>query len=140
MVLDLDEDLNSGLSDGVSDCSMGWDRLSSSNLTLPTQSPGALLLRVNNAVVNDHEEVRYSKCSAKFYTNKASIHINEQLTFNGVNFTHAMDHFSKNTNTNEQNSRDDIYSQSIRSRLLNLLSGKSHIFHKLIMTYYDRFI
>jgi len=135
IVLDLDVDfkLGSGRMGLVGERS-AWVKLD--RLTLhpsphapPNKIPQYCLMHPNAAVVNEYEDVQvvHAISNGKFYSQDgASREINEQLDFQWSELVNRwMEHFSKNRKlANQQNSRDDIYSQSIRSRLLNLLSGK----------------
>jgi ABC-type bacteriocin/lantibiotic exporter with double-glycine peptidase domain len=97
------------------------------------QLPQLLLIHSNTALLNDSNEVQNltSYSNEVLYTQPtASQHLTEQISFHWAELVFRwQEHFKKLNELNIQHSlRNDIYSQSIRGRLLNLLSGhKSYL-------------
>ena len=97
--------------------------------TQPDQLPQYWFVHPNGAFINEHEDVESvsTLSNATFFGQEdAQIHLNEQLAFQWKELIDRWsDHFQKiKRQEEEHSSRNDIYSQSIRGRLLNLLSGK----------------
>ena len=101
--------------------------------TTPEKLPEYWFIHSNVAFVNEREDIEtvMPLSNAAFFSQAdAQNHLLEQLSFQWKELIDRWsDHFQRlKQQEDEHSSRNDIYSQSIRGRLLNLLSGKNLIF------------
>ena len=110
---------------------VGKDKLSlqPSPLNSSENFPKYFFLHEENAIINESEEfcnVHGLSTSTFFSSPGAPVELAEQFTFHWSELCHRWDnHLRSNKEAGEEHSaRNDVYTQSVRSRLLNLLSGQ----------------
>ena len=103
--------------------------LQPSPINSPDNLPKFLFLHEENAVINESEEFCkiHGLSTSTFFSNPgAPVELAEQFTFHWSELCHRWEnHLLSNKEAGEEHSaRNDVYTQSVRSRLLNLLSGQ----------------